>query len=352
MTLPPVLARREIHNRLQAIFPKGTPHRNYCTRELAASTVFVAIYVGAVEGSDVFFGPKHVYRMTEKQAFRIDGTSRSGYATKINRAGFQPPGKRWYSDNTREPIRDETLREGLIQVGAVVEKPGVPTTSGKPRYAVTAAFAALFDPYLSEKKFQAVADAWRNSNLNPGSLARIALIRKGAAVGGSHVLVTFPNGETRRMSIGPSTPITKAVVEVFAKRFLHNPAVLFLSESGNKVVARDDQLAKRIGLNIEAQKNLPDTILVDLGPVHPLLIFVEAVATDGPVNERRKKALEKIAKDAGFPLQHVAFVTAYLDRGGQPFRKTVDSLAWGSYAWFASEPDGLLELSTTRQTLR
>lgn len=53
-----------------------------------------------------------------------------------------------------------------------------------------------------------------------------------------------------------------------------------------------------------------------------------------------------------YPLEHVAFVTAYLDRSGSPFKKSVDALAWGSYAWFVSEPDGLIELSTTRRSLR
>jgi hypothetical protein len=352
MPLPTLLPREEIHKRLQAVFPEGTPHRNYCTRELAASTVFVALYVGAIEGSDIFFGPKHVYRMTDRQALRTDATSRGSYASKISGAGFQPPGRRWYSDNTREPIRDETLREGLVSVGAVTEKTDVPTTSSKPRYALTASFAALFDPALTDTHFQTAAAAWQAVTLNPGALARIALVRQGATAGGSHVLVTFPNGETRRMTAGPSTPITKAVIEVFAPRFLQKPTVLFVSESGNKVVARDDNLARTIGLNIEAHKNLPDIILVDLGPADPLLVFIEAVATDGPVNERRKKALEEIATKAGFPLQHIAFVTAYLDRSGQPFKKTVDALAWGSYAWFVSEPHGLVELSKTRQSLR
>ena len=111
------------------------------------------------------------------------------------------------------------------------------------------------------------------------------------------------------------------------------------------------ELARSIGLSIEAQKNLPDIILVDLGPAHPLLVFIEVVATDGPVNERRKRALQDLASDAGFPLDHVAFVTAYLDRSGAAFKKTVDALAWGSYAWFVSEPDGLVELTTSRQQL-
>lgn len=352
MPLPALLPRDEIHKRLQIIFPAGTPHRNYCTRELAASTVFTALYVGAIEGAEVFFGPKHVYRMTNKQALRTDDASRNAYAAKILGAGFQPAGRRWYSDNTREPIRDETLREGFVAVGAVIEKSDVPTTSSKPRYALAADFAALFDPALIGKPLDTAVTTWQTNALNPGALARIALVRQGAAAGGSHVLVTYPNGETRRMAVGPSAPITKAVIEVFAPRFLKSPAVLLLSESANKIVDRDDKLARSIGLKIEVDKNLPDTILVDLGPKHPLLVFVESVATDGPVNDRRKTALEELANKAGFPLQHVAFVTAYLDRSGAAFKKTVDTLAWGSYAWFVSEPDGLVELSIQKTTLR
>src|SRR5438105_3551163 len=107
--LPPFSSRREIHGRLQLIFPAGMAHRGYCTRELAASTVFAALYIGAVDGTGVYFGPKHVYRMTDVQARKVDEKSRSTYAKGIRRAGYQPKGKRWYSDNTREPIRDETL---------------------------------------------------------------------------------------------------------------------------------------------------------------------------------------------------------------------------------------------------
>jgi hypothetical protein len=70
------------------------------------------------------------------------------------------------------------------------------------------------------------------------------------------------------------------------------------------------------------------------------------------VNDRRKKALEELAANAGFPVEHVAFVTAYLDRSGAPFKKTVDALAWGSYAWFVSEPEGLVDLSIGRKSLR
>lgn len=155
-------------------------------------------------------------------------------------------------------------------------------------------------------------------------------------------MVTFPNGETRRLAHGPSSIISKAVIEEFSKRFLGQSGVIFLSESGNKVLKRDDVLAKAIGLKIPADKYLPDILLVDLSPKEPLIVFIEVVATDGPISASRKNAFLEITRSAGFPDSNVAFVTAYLDRGNPAFRKTVSELAWNSFAWFASEPDHIV----------
>ena len=341
-----VLTREQVRERLLQVFPPGAAFRANVTNPVAASTVFTALYIDAIEGSDEWLGPKHVYRMTEEQATQTDGASRTAYVATIRNPKGVVPGVRWYADNTREGIRDDTLREGLVAIGAVIERVGVPTTSSKPRYALTVDFADLFDPALEGAALADAIVSWQAKALNPGALARLAIVRRGAGrAGADQVLVTFPNGETRRMKPGPSSEITKAVVEVFAPTFLAEPAVVFLSESGNKVVERDDELARSIGLTIQADRNLPDMILVDLGPAHPLLVFVEVVATDGPISQRRKDALQKLVAASGFSADHVAFVTAYLDRSAGPFKKTVDSLAWGSYAWFAAEPERLLIFS-------
>jgi hypothetical protein len=53
------------------------------------------------------------YRITEEQAAMPADEDRLRYADHISRRGTVP-GTRWYADNTREPIRDETLRDGLI----------------------------------------------------------------------------------------------------------------------------------------------------------------------------------------------------------------------------------------------
>lgn len=342
--LPPYVPRDVVAGRLPRIFPEGTPNRSYCIRELAASTVFSALYIGAVEGSGRYLGPVHVYRMTDLQAARSGDDERIGYATAVLRRSGGIEGRRWYADNTREPIRDETLRDGLVAVGAMIRREDLPTTSGAPRYALTRPFAALFDPALEGAALDAAIASFQASQLNKGALARIAIVRAGASASPDGVRVQFPNGETRQLAPGPSSTLAKAVVEVFAPRFLSVPAVVWLSESGNKVVMRDDRIAAAIGLEIEADKNLPDLILADLGPSEPLLVFVEIVATDGAVTARRQTAIHALTDAAGFSRSNVAFVTAYLDREASGFRKTVSQLAWGSFAWFASEPEGILAL--------
>lgn len=337
--LPPV---SEIHKRLKKIFPEGSPNRSNCTWEIAAKTIYVMLYVNAVEGYDTWLRPDQVTRMTDKQAGKLDPAEREKWAKEsLMKSKGQIEG-RWYAVNTRESIRDDTLRAGLIANGVVIERQGLATTSPSPRYALKADFASLFKRGLTGEVLEKTIADWQEQNLTPGALARITIVRKGGVAGGDHVTVNFPNGETRRMAPGPNSVISKAVIEVFALRFLEVPTVVSLSESRTKVVSRDDELAKSIGLNIKAEKNLPDIVLADLGPKHPLLVFVEVVATDGPVTKQRKKALIALSKDAGFSAEHVVFLTAYLDRSEAAFKKTVDSIAWGSFVWFVSEPENLV----------
>jgi hypothetical protein len=340
--LPKYVTREIILERLQIIFPEGTVNRNYLVREMAASTIFTMLYIGAIEGSGVQLGPMHVYRMTHEQAVQSSNQDRLDYRTKALARNFNPAGLRWYADNTREPIRDETLREGLINIGAVISLQGIPTTSSRPRYMLRQAFAELFNPDLKSDAFDGKVKIWQQAHLSKSARTRISLAALGKVTDEEEILVVFPNSETRKLSAGLSSIISKAVVENFTRLFLDKPGVLWLSTSDSKVVARDEKLASSIGLNIQVDKDLPDIILVDLGPEDPLVVFVEVVATDGPISERRQAALYELTDQAGFNRSQIAFVTAYLDRNSTGFKKTNGSLAWNSFAWLVSEPENII----------
>ncbi len=233
--LPPLLSVVDIQKRLLEIFPEGTPNRNYCTREIAAKTIFVMLYIGAVEDRGVYVRPNQVTRMTDAQANQTTEVQRLAWAkSSMAKESHNIPG-RWYAVDTREPIRDESLKDGLVATGAVLVRTNIATTSSTPRYTLASSFSALFDPHLTGVAQQKAIGNWQGENLSAGALARIQLVGKGAIASTGGVMVTFPNGETRKLAHGPSSVISKAVVEEFSKRFLGQPGVIFLSESGNKV---------------------------------------------------------------------------------------------------------------------
>jgi hypothetical protein len=319
---------------------------------MAAKTIFVMFYTGSIEGSERWIRPDQVTKMSDSQSARTDETSRVEWSQKSIAPGeMKQIQGRWYSVNTREPIRDETLRMGLVLLGAVVEKPGVPTTSSKPRYALDKEFARLFDDQMGTEAFEKAVKNWQLAHLSASALTRMRLRDRSAiAARRSHILVTLPNGETRRMAPGPSSVLSKAVIEDFTKRFLNEPALIFLSESGNKVVAQDYDLARSIGLKIQTEKNLPDIVLADIGLDQPLIIFFEVAITNGAITRSRKEALLTVATDAGFPPDRIFFVSAFEDRGLPAYRRLSSNLAWGSLVWFATEPDRLIVL-TDREIL-
>lgn len=340
MNLPELIALDEIRRRLEAIFPEGTTDRGFLIRELAAKVIFTMLYGGAVDGADVWIGPKHVYRMSNDQAALTTPDVRQAYALNGWKPGFEPIGEVWYADNSRESIRDETLRT-LKRSGAVVERP-VPTTSSKPRYALAPDFAQLFDPTIQGNDLAELIAKWRKTHLAAHALARVELVRQRIAGATGTVEVTLPYRGVRQLAPGDSALITKAVIEEFAPRFLYSPTVLLLSESRKKIIDIDDVATKSIGLEVTPSLVLPDVVLFDTIQGDELLVFVEVVATDGPITEERRSALRSLVPT--FSDDRVAFVTAYSDRASPAFRKTVASLAWHTLVWFASEPDHVMIL--------
>lgn len=350
MSLPHLIPWQSVHARLPRIFPEGTPDRAYLVREATARTIFVALYVGAIAGADVWIAPRHVVRMGDRQAAQDGEVPRQAYHAAMNSSRAPSPPDRWYAENTREPLRDEVIRQGLVPVNAVVERAGVPTTSPLGRYARQPAFAALFRPGLETDALDAEAADWRKRNLSPAALARTALQRASASTASANITVQCPGGPSIVLPPGPSPAITKAVIEVFAPTFLGNPRVAWVSDSASKTPFRDAPLERALGITLDAATLLPDLVLVDLDPPgrvgEVLLVFVEVVASDGPVTKQRQRALLDLiaAAPRAYRPEDAAFVTAYLDRTSDAARRTMPGLAWRSFAWFVSEPNRLVQM--------
>jgi hypothetical protein len=349
--LPPLPTISVIAQRLFLIFPEGTDQRGYLTRELAAKSIFTLFYVGAVEGTGNWLRPNQITRMSDAQAARATDAERRAWIRESMRKETGITG-RWYATDTREPIRDETLRNSLQPLGAVVERGGLAKTSSKPRWALAPDFADLFT--CSDTEFPALLERWRERHLTPAARARIAMVQRGITGALSdHVLVTFPSGVTRLLSPGTSSHIAKAVIEKFAPRFLVSPGVLWVSETSRKDEAADMALARDVHLPINPNELLPDIILVDLGHEAPRFVFVEVVSSDGPMTEARRARFTEILHAGGHDPHNAAFVTAFMDRAGAVYRKLASHFAWNSVVWFAAEPEKLVvHLDTTEQQVR
>ena len=125
-SLPAYGTREAIADRLRGVFPQRNAKPKFLRSRVGGQHSVCRVVHRGNEGSGRYLAPKHVYRMTSKQTTRDDSSPIwSGEAVQ---GRGEIAGTRWYADNTREPIRDETLREGLVAVGAVIARSDLPTT--------------------------------------------------------------------------------------------------------------------------------------------------------------------------------------------------------------------------------
>lgn len=342
-SLPPLPTPEEIKERLALIFPDEFPDRKLLVGLTSARVVFVSLYGGCVEGAERFMRPSHVYLFTEEQAQKTSPEERQAWMTLSNRPGFRPEGKRWYADNSRETIRDDIMRNEFLRIGIMKKRdlPGHATTSSKPIYYLTKSFADLFSAKLTGKPLEKAVKAWRDTNLDPATLQRMALLAKGVRAKASDIFIEMPDGSRLRLSSGPSNEVVKALIEDFAPRRLQAPAVLWISSSDKKSFPQFTGDLKAVGLKFDLNAELPDLILADM--TDPVKFYMcEVVVTDGPISEMRKEALLSLVRASSVPEANVAFLTAFDDRSAPPFRSCFSKIALNSMMWFRTEPELLV----------
>jgi len=347
-SLPALPSVEEVKRRLEIIFPEIFPDRSILVGIMAARVFFVFLYGGFVEGQGRFLRPSHIYFFTEEQANKITDSDRNHWLSVATRPGHRPEGKRWYADTSREPIRDDLMRNQLLRLGIIQKLRGYAVTSSLPTNYLSSDFAALFNPILDEESLAAAISAWQLRHLNPATLQRMALRAQGIQAREGDVLIEMPDGSRIRISGGPSSQIIKGLIEDFTSRHMQNPAVLWLSASDKKAYPQFVELAAQVGLRFSLNAELPDLILADIGEAVRFL-FCEVVATDGAITETRKQALLALVSGSNIPSSAVRFLSAFEDREASAFRKNFSQIAVDSLVWFRTEPDLIVILTTTKR---
>lgn len=351
MTWRPLPSVKQCVERLELLFPRES-FDTVMSNPLAGWAVASMIYMDAVvpasgdlPGDATWVRPTMVLWMPDEVYARTSDTARGQWTKAAVRdkrsvaellAAWGLPFNQKYGDNTRETLRSDTFPSWLAE-GAMRTRPGIKTTSPAPRWALTDAFADLFEPTLEGKSLQQGMEKFRQYHMSPGGkLKALTARQRGDQL--HAVDVTLPDGTIRRLEPGETSVILKGVVEEWAPSRLEDPVVLTISEPGDKIYTADSALIKRLGLEVDATNLLPDALLVDIGSLPPQFWIVEVVATDGPINESRKKGLLKWAKEQRISEDDCNFLTAFGSRNATPAKKRLKDLATGTVAWFADEP--------------
>jgi len=155
------------------------------------------------------------------------------------------------------------------------------------------------------------------------------------ALGGS----TGVAQDQRELEFGGASLILKGVVEQWAPARLANPVVLTISEPGRKILLADERRLRQLGLRIDAANLLPDCVIVDIGATPPRFWIVEAVASDGEIDETRRAELLRWAADQRIDPDSCSFLSAFISRNHTAARKRLKDLASGTFAWYLDEPE-------------
>ncbi|WP_256978609.1 BsuBI/PstI family type II restriction endonuclease [Rhodococcus sp. 14-2470-1a] len=345
----PIITASGATERLLLIFPREA-FDTVMSSPLAGAAVSALIYVDSIatgNDSTTFWArPSMVTWMSEEMRIRDSEDDRVQWreaAAKKNKDLVKVLDE-WgvstasgYADNSRETLRDETFRKWR-ENSAIREKAGVPKNSSKGRWALEPHFADLFDPGLAGDQLVSQVVQWRERHLSPAAKLKVQFAAQGRQTAHA-VSVTLPNGAgVRTLESGKASLILKSVVEEWAATRLTTPYVVTISEPGDKVFTADAKLLTYLQITINTQALLPDALIADVGGDDVQFWFVEAVNTDGEINEARKQSLLTWATNQGINPAHCHFLTAFTSRTDPAARKRLKDLASGTYAYFADEP--------------
>ena len=233
-----------------------------------------------------------------------------------------------YAENSRETFRKKALHH--FRIAAVVEDNGEATNSPKYKWRITDDFL----PVLIEIGRTSIAKKnFCNSHQK--------LVDTYASKKQMQKMPVLINGSLFQFSAGKHNQLQKAIIEEFAPRFAPNSQCLYVGDTTQKDLLKDEDKLKQLGFQITLHDKMPDVVLYKEDT--QWLYFIEAVTSVGPMNPKRINEISQMT-------QHVAagkiFVTAFLDF--TTYKKFSQDIAWETEVWIAEMPDHMIHLNGDR----
>lgn len=145
------------------------------------------------------------------------------------------------------------------------------------------------------------------------------------------------NGEDFTFSPGAHNQLQKAIIEEFAPRFAPNSECLYVGDTIEKDLVKNEDKLRELGFTITLHDKMPDVVLYL--EEKNWLYFIESVTSVGPMEPKRIKEIEEMT--TGVTAGKI-YVTAFLDF--KTFKKFSEMLAWETEVWIADIPDHMIHL--------
>ena len=232
-----------------------------------------------------------------------------------------------YAENSRETFRKQAMHH--FRNAAFIEDNGKATNSPNYRYRLTDEMLLLV------KTFQLNQWEEQKNNFLESHQTLIDLYSSKKAVRKMPVKI---NGNDFTFSPGKHNQLQKLIIEEFAPRFAENSECLYVGDTIQKDLVKNEEKLKELGFEITLHDKMPDIVLYSEDK--NWIYFVESVTSVGAMEPKRIKEIEEMTENV---LAGKIYVTAFLDF--KTFKKFSEFLAWETEVWIADMPDHMIHLN-------
>ena len=233
-----------------------------------------------------------------------------------------------YAENSRETFRKQALHH--FRTVAIVEDNGKATNSPNYRWRITDEFlASIKEIGISTKAIDSFVK-------NHQKLVDIYASKKRM-----QRMPVQINGGLFQFSAGKHNQLQKAIIEEFAPRFAHNSVCLYVGDTAEKDLLKDNEKLQELGFEITLHDKMPDVVLYreDMN----WIFFIEAVTSVGLMNPKRITEIEAMTQNV---TAGKIYVTAFIDFA--TYKKFSNTIAWETEVWIAEMPEHMIHLNGDR----
>jgi len=237
-------------------------------------------------------------------------------------------GKR-YAPNTRETIRRQTMHQ-FIEAGIAIsnpDDPARPINSPKWCYQIAPATLSLLRTFGTDSWDDALKNYLQQQPALVEKYEQRRLLKM--------IPLELPGKQNLLLTPGKHSELIKSIIEEFGPRFASGAKVLYVGDTGEKMLLFDKDTFAKLGLTFDSHGKFPDVVLYQ--PQKKWLFLIEAVTSHGPVNAKRHAELAALFSPAR---ADIVYVTAFPDR--HLLARYLTEISWETEVWVAASPGHLI----------